>query len=302
MNINTLDLNLLKAFHALYEERHVSRAGARIGLAQPSMSNALSRLRAQFDDPLFQRSPQGMIPTARAETLAPRIQQTLSLVEEMLTPASFDPKLVDTRIRIATADLTMLTLAPQLMRTLEQTAPKLRVSFQPLDKTRSLDVLEAEDLDLIVGHFGQLPARFHRRALFQDQFQCIARHDHPRIGSELDLETFVNARHALMTLSHDFEGAVDRILKRRKLQRKVVMTCAQFTALPHVIAASDMIATVPATLADFARKAGCNVWPLPFESPEWETEMIWTRKWQASPLGQFVVKSVEQGAALTPRP
>ncbi|MBE1283415.1 MAG: LysR family transcriptional regulator [Rhodobacteraceae bacterium] len=302
MNINALDLNLLKAFDALYQERHVGRAGSRIGLAQPSMSNALARLRAQFEDPLFQRSRSGMIPTDRAEELAPQIKQALALVSDMLAPARFDPQLAMERVTLAAADLVVLTLAPALMRRLERTAPGLRVSFAPLDKATCLEELEAESIDLLIGHFGQLPARFHRQPILGDGFVCIARADHPDIKTELDLETYVQARHALVTLSHDFQGEVDRILRRHGRQREVVMTCTQFTALPHVIAMSDLIATVPASLSKIARQAGCAVYPLPIDIPEWQTELVWTQKRQASPLGRFLVQSIEKAVPSDRRP
>ncbi len=299
MNVNALDLNLLKAFDALYQERHVGRAGARIGLAQPSMSNALSRLRAQFDDPLFVRSPGGMLPTSRADALAPQVRQALELVAGMLQQPAFDPMTANDRLTIAAPDLIVLTLAPALMRLLEARAPRLRVSFLPLDKASCLDALEEEALDLVIGHFGTLPARIHRRAIRQDSFVCIARQGHPLVGDHLDLEGFLAARHALMTLSQDFEGEVDRALKRLGHRRDVVMSCAQFTALPDVIAASDLIATVPTSLTRIAIRAGCCVHPLPFDLHAWETEMIWTQKRQATPLGRLLVELVGE-ASRTP--
>lgn len=64
MNLASVDLNLLVAFEALMEERNVTRAGQRVGLAQPSMSSTLTRLRALFADGLFVRSGSGMQPTA----------------------------------------------------------------------------------------------------------------------------------------------------------------------------------------------------------------------------------------------
>jgi DNA-binding transcriptional LysR family regulator len=302
MNANSMDLNLLKAFDALHQERHVGRAGSRIGLAQPSMSNALARLRTQFDDPLFVRTPGGMLPTARADELAPQVRQALDLVAGMLRQPEFDPLSANDRVIIAAPDLVVLTLAPKLIRQLEQRAPGIRVSFQPLDKARCFEALDNEEADLVIGHFGQLPARYYRRPVQSDSFVCIARTGHPAIGATLTLNDFLAARHALMTLRSDFEGEVDRALKRLGLRREVVMSCAQFTTLPYVIAASDLIATVPATLGEIARQSGCQVFPLPVELPSWQTEMVWTQKRQATPVGQFLVQQVEDCARLSQTP
>src|SRR5262249_11455884 len=66
MNLRAIDLNLLVALDALLTERHVSRAAVRIGLSQPAMSNALSRIRTLFRDDILVRTSHGMEPTPRA--------------------------------------------------------------------------------------------------------------------------------------------------------------------------------------------------------------------------------------------
>ena len=80
VHVEAFDLNLLLAFDALWTERHVTRAARRVGLTQSAMSHALGRLRAQLDDPLFQPTPRGLSPTARAHALAPRLAEALALV------------------------------------------------------------------------------------------------------------------------------------------------------------------------------------------------------------------------------
>ena len=79
MDIGSFDLNLLKAFDALYAERHVTRAGLRIGLSQSAMSGALTRLRELLADELFVRTQLGMQPTARADDLAGPVSHVLRL-------------------------------------------------------------------------------------------------------------------------------------------------------------------------------------------------------------------------------
>ncbi|QVK22836.1 LysR family transcriptional regulator [Shewanella dokdonensis] len=69
MKLNQLDLNLLLAFDALMLERNVTRAAERLFISQPAMSHALNRLRTAFNDPLLVRTPQGMLPSPRAEKL-----------------------------------------------------------------------------------------------------------------------------------------------------------------------------------------------------------------------------------------
>ena len=92
MNLAGFDLNLLLVFQALMAERHATRAGQRIGLSQPAVSAALSRLRSIFDDDLFVRQSGVMAPTPRALSLSQPISEALQRVEAALASSpSFDP-------------------------------------------------------------------------------------------------------------------------------------------------------------------------------------------------------------------
>ena len=82
--VRDLDLNLLKAFHAVYIEKNVGRAALRLGITQPSVSHALARLRLVFRDALFVRTPGGVEATPRAQRLAISIDRVLEILQDML--------------------------------------------------------------------------------------------------------------------------------------------------------------------------------------------------------------------------
>jgi hypothetical protein len=98
MNWGAFDLNLLIVFDAVMQERSVTRAGNRIGLSQPAMSHALNRLRYMLKDELFVRTPEGMVPTPRAEMLAAPLRNALNEMQLALEPATFDPASSDHRL------------------------------------------------------------------------------------------------------------------------------------------------------------------------------------------------------------
>lgn len=292
MNINSLDLNLLKVFDALYQSRNVSRAGEHIGIAQSSMSHALNRLREQFDDPLFQRTPKGMEPTARAQQLAPQIQQLLHHISVMIEPVVFDPALAQARITIATTDLMVTTLAPLLMARLNALAPGIQLNFMPLDKQQVFNQLDNDQLHLALGTFSQIPARFHRSSINEEHFICIARQQHPQIKQRLTLKLYCQLQHVLMTLNADQSGVIDRELKRLGKTRHIAMTCAQFSPISEIVANSNLISTIPAAMAGVAQRSGCKVYPLPFIADSWETELISSQHFRSSPLGAFMVQLI----------
>ena len=148
MNLSSVDLNLLVAFEALMEERNVTRAGARVGLAQPSMSSVLTRLRALFGDDLFVRSASGMQPTVKALALTRPIGDALAQIRGVLAPGSaFDPATARRRLSIAATDYGDLVVVPPLVKALRRAAPGIDLVVRPIiDTALSVASLEHGDV------------------------------------------------------------------------------------------------------------------------------------------------------------
>jgi DNA-binding transcriptional LysR family regulator len=180
MNLAGFDLNLLKAFDALYAERHVTRAGQRIGLSQSAMSGALTRLREVFADELFIRSPAGMQPTPRADDLAGPVSAALRLMSEVLQEDTFDPTSADHTVTIAMTDYAAFVLLPSLLTRFADEAPGLDVRVRGIfGRDEALDLLDAGEATLAIGFPVETSARILVRPLFHEGFSCIARHGHP---------------------------------------------------------------------------------------------------------------------------
>ncbi len=134
-DIKSLDLNLLKAFDALFDERNVTRAADRLGLTQPAVSGMLGRLRDSFDDPLFVRTQRGIVPTIRAEELATPIRQILSEVGGLLQPAVFDPSTAEFTVSLAATDYALHAVVLPFCQDFGGSRPASGLQFFPL-KTR----------------------------------------------------------------------------------------------------------------------------------------------------------------------
>src|SRR5262249_55998887 len=100
-NIRSVDLNLLVAFDALFDERSVTRAADRLAVTQPTVSGLLKRLRRTFSDQLFLRTSHGILPTPRAEALAGPVKDLLASAQTLVRPKSFDPATAQTTIKIS---------------------------------------------------------------------------------------------------------------------------------------------------------------------------------------------------------
>src|SRR2546421_7659627 len=104
-------------------DRSVTRAGQRLGLSQPAMSHALTRLRHMLKDELFVRTPDGMVPTPRAELLAQPLRSALSEMQLALEPTVFDPAASDRRFSLAVNNYAAVVLAAPLVAAVSAAAP-----------------------------------------------------------------------------------------------------------------------------------------------------------------------------------
>ena len=126
MNLNDTDLNLFIAFEVIYNERNLTKAGEVLGITQPAVSNALSRLRDLFDDELFVRTSKGMVPTAVAQNIAKDIKEGLNLFRNTISDSStFTPETARTTFKISMGDTSSYRLLPKLFKALGKKAPEI---------------------------------------------------------------------------------------------------------------------------------------------------------------------------------
>jgi len=281
MDIAGFDLNLLKAFDALYAERHVTRAGQRIGLSQPAMSGALTRLREVLDDELFVRSSTGMQPTPRADNLAGPIAAALRLMRTVLQDDGFDPATADHVVTIAMTDYAAFVLLPALLAKLAVEAPSLEVRVRGIfGKDEVVDLLDSGEASLALSVPVDASARILTRPLLREGFVCIARPGHPAFANATDVAAFAAAPHLLVSPEGDRAGLVDRKLAALGLARRVGLSLPQFLVAPFVVADTDLIATLAARVA--RRFAAANldivVHEPPIALPDWPLAMMWHRR------------------------
>src|SRR6202165_2699359 len=177
--LGAIDLNLLVVFDAIMRDRSVTRAGQRLGLSQPAMSHALTRLRHMLKDELFVRSPNGMIPTPKAEALATPIRIALDGLQQSLEPVQFEPSKATATFRIAVDNYAAIVLVAPIAAHIARIAPGVTLDFRPSGTLNVLDQLDRSELHLAMGPSGVQGERFSRRRLLQDQFVVVYRKGHP---------------------------------------------------------------------------------------------------------------------------
>lgn len=285
-----LDLNALAVFEAIHRERSVTGAARRLGLTQPTVSFALNRLRRQFDDPLFVRSSRGMVPTPLADELAPAVHDVLETVRRRIVERrSLDPGRIERTLRLCMTDANGLVLLPRLLRHLQQRAPSWRIESVSLPAPQLAAALEAGEVDLGLGNYRTLGAGFYKQRLMPIAYGVIFRKDHPRLAAPLTLGEYVDARHAVMKVPGAGSSIVEDRLAALGLRRDVAITVSHFTLLPALVARTDLVATVPAPVADyFARPHGLVATALPLDVPPLVISQYWHHRYDSDPVHRWV--------------
>lgn len=279
MNIEALDLNLLLAFDALYEERHVSRAARRIGLSQPALSNALARLRTALADPLFERTGRGIRPTPRAERLAPGVRAGLTQFRLALAPAArFDPTSSKRLFRLALSDYAEYRILPPLLALLAKQAPQVRLQVRRLEALFAVPEadLRLGAIDLALGFFPDARSLAEGTAaetLIEEENAVVFRQGHPLSRGPFTLKRYAQAAHAAVIFRAEPWGLIDQELASRGLTRSLRYASPHFLAVAEVLRHTDLIATLPATLATGI--PGLAARPVPLPLPTFTTRLVW---------------------------
>jgi DNA-binding transcriptional LysR family regulator len=285
MDIRAVDLNLLKAFDALMSERAVTRAAGRIGLSQPAMSHALSRLRSLFADDLFVRTPGGMEPTARAREIAPLVSAAIEHIEAALNlGVGFDPAKSAGIFTAGMAEYAEVALVGRLARAFADGAPRATLRLLPLNGAEAADQLERGAIDVAVAHLRTLPATIESQMLLRDPFVVVLRKAHPLAAAgALSIEAYAAQSPILLSPRGDTSGAIDRILVDLGLRRRISLLVATYLALPAALAATDLVATVPSrTARQIALTAEIEILPLPIDL-SMTVSMAWHRRAASEP-------------------
>ena len=316
-NFRTLDLNLLRVFDEVMTERSLTRAARNLSLTQPAVSNALRRLRQALGDELVQRSGQGMAPTPRAIAIWPAVRDALRQLQESLVPSEFVPASATVAFVLAMADATAASLIPGLNDILERDAPGVVLRVVPLITRDPRPLLDLETCDLAIGHFpsvlpdltaraqsGQaLPFLYQR--LYDGEYVCVMRKDHPLASSALTLDSYCAARHMLVSFSGRAYGFIDESLAALGRERRVVLTVNQFFTAGRVVANSNLLTVLPRHFVEVTGLAGqLALRPLPFAVSPVHVDALWHRRSQQRSdhawLRQAVVRSAGRAFSTGP--
>jgi DNA-binding transcriptional LysR family regulator len=283
--LGAIDLNLLVVFDAIMRDRSVTRAGQRLGLSQPAMSHALTRLRHMLKDDLFVRSPNGMIPTPRAEELATPIRMALDGLQQSLEPVEFEASKAAKTFHIAVDNYSAVVLVAPIAAHVAKIAPGITLDFRPRGTLNIPELLDRSELDLTIGRFEAQGERFSLKRLLQDEFVVVLRKDHPAAKArELSMEKLANLPQLEISSAQFGTDLADDTMKPKRARRSAVR--APFLSAASILATSDLVSLLPLNVAKNMIESRSNhlvFRRLPRSPKPIEAAMIWLRRLDNQP-------------------
>lgn len=276
--MKSTELNLIPIFVAIYEESNLSKAAARMEISQPAVSKALKRLREIYDDPLFHRSTTGVEPTVFASDIYPAMSAALNNFTSTLSASrEFDPKTSNRIFSIAVVSTVTHSFIPRLVRQIRQAAPNISLEIHP----QFTDDLEADlrlkryDLVIDMAIRGRR-TMLRSEVIYSEKLMVVCNKDHPRIGSSITLEAFLQEEHVAAARWHSRSSLLNGEDIKELEARNIVIRASGALEMMPIIGTTNMIGMLPKSAVDgLGSYYNLKAMDLPFEKQEHDLCTIW---------------------------
>lgn len=249
------DLNLMRAFVALYGERNVTRAAALMNISQPAMSGLLAKLRELFNDPLFVRDKRGIQPTEKSDQLFPQLQQALLALDNLVqAQTGFNPATANRKFELSVNDYFEFIVLPNLMQRLRQIAPGIQLITSPFSQTLSESGILNGQADIAFGRIVTPPDNIVVRPALEDGLQCLVALDHPCGKRRMQQKDYERYPHVQVRPHNNLRTGVFQQLGEKGLSRQIACTVSHFLAVPSLLIDSECIATLPTRVCQLLTK------------------------------------------------
>lgn len=291
MSFSKVDLNLFIVFDAIYTEANLTRAGQIVGITQPAVSNALARLRDTFNDPLFIRTAQGMVPTPMAQNIIGSVRHALQLLRTSVQESrTFNPAEASKTYRISMPDIIEQMLFPPLFQRLSKQSPFIRMESLLSKRRETTRDLATGHLDFALDAPLNTDPQVRHTKILEDRYVCALRPGHPLAADSITLEQYLSLPHIHISSRRNGLGHIDLALGKQGLQRNIVLRSQHYLMATSVLRDTDMSITVPEY---FARRHKLHYMPLPVSDiPRLETHLYWHESTEQDPANRWMREQI----------
>ena len=239
-----------------------------------------------------------MVPTPTAETIANNIRSALQLLHGSLDSAeAFDPQKAQRRFRISAGDMTAAMLIPRLVQHTRARNLPLEIEVSQLRRETVVHELASGQIDFALDAIPLADPQVITMKVLEDEYICAVRQGHGGVSRRLSLAQYLALDHAHASSRRQGVGQIDLALKRLGKQRRIVLRTPYHLGLPHVVAVSDLAASIPRSLA---RIHHLQMLKLPFETPPAETYAAWHKSAHADSANVWFRELLQRLAKPTP--
>ncbi len=240
----TLDLNLIRIFQIIYQERNLNRAAERLFVTQPAMSKALAKLRHHFNDELFVRSYQGLLPTDFSQQLYKSLGPAVDLLSNAVNSQfEFDPKELSGSIKISISPFLLQAIGDRLYQKIHAEAPDVQLMLLNWS-SKTLTHIHNQEIDLGINYlFDNSYRDVLGDQLGIDEYSIYVRKGHPFTKSSINLEE-VSEHEVVTVINTDWnfeESITERELKKLRLKANVKFRCELPSVLIKIVQNSDAL-------------------------------------------------------------
>ena len=287
MNLKETDLNLFIAFDVIYTEKNLTKAGQVLGITQPAVSNALSRLRELFGDDLFIRTSKGMIPTPVANQIIKDVRSALSLIQNTISETEkFDPSIAEMTFKISIGDSSEYRLLPLLIKELAEVAPKIKVETYLTPRKDAPRELASGTIDFSIDPPVHSDPHLRHEKIYEEDYVMIVRKDHPILDlKEISIEDYLKLTHIHISNRKTGLGHVDMALYRLGLSRDISLRAQHFLVAPYIVEQSDLAIT---TTKGFAVDRDLAWRELPFDIEPLVLHLYWHEAKDSDPSSKWM--------------
>lgn len=249
IHLRNVDLNLLTVFDVVMQMQNVTKAAQVLGMSQPAVSNAVSRLKSMFNDELFVRYGRGIQPTSRAKQLFGPIRQALQLVHNELPSAGFNPQNSERVFNLSICSPLDIRLAAIIVEKFKVVSPNINIIIHSFMGDKIAHQLKYQEMDFFLGYNQLEKTEFQHQVLFDDELVLVVANHHPRIGNSISETELNNERHAIMSM--DNMGSFSKpYYNNTELSHTVSYQGTDLNSVLSIVAQTDLVAIVPKWLVN----------------------------------------------------
>jgi DNA-binding transcriptional LysR family regulator len=298
-----VDLNLLLTLHHVLNEGSVAGAARRLHVTPSAVSNSLARLRDVLDDPLLVRRGRGLVPTPRAQALAPQLATAIETLRAVVETEAFDPTTSTRQFAVASADNISAGALPAVVRLFAERLPRATLQVVTLDHAVTGDGLATGDIDVLLGLPPMTPELLSE-PVYRERLVCAVWRDNPRVGDTLNLEQFLELRHVAVMLHGQYAiDYVDTVLVELGHERSIALSVPQFVIAASCVVQTPYVAMLPEAMArQLAGMLPLKLLPPPVSLPAVTIMQVWHLRTDADPGARCFRAIIRDAFGHTPDP